>query len=250
MINKNKLSTFKKSNMLENLYREEKFKDACFICLDGNIKAHKAVLYSSNINYFKLLFSCSNTDEIKLNIKTNIFQKVIEYIYTGNIDDNLSTEECIDLYYFVDMIGYDDMLDKLHVLISYRDFKTIDKEVLIFFINFTYNNVGKFGLLLKDFVFIECPFCDIFQIVEKNGAIIYDKHDNCQPIEMYSCEHCINSYCQKHIIEKECENKIVWVEEHSCNYEGTVFPIGKWLCQSHIGRGDFAYCEECTRAGH
>ncbi len=141
------------------------------------------------------------------------------------------------------------MLDKLHILISYCDFKSIDKEILIYFINLMYNNIGKFKLLLKDFVLIECPFCDIFQIVEKNGTIIYDKHDNYNPIEMYKCQHCVNSYCQKHII-KESENKIVWVEEHRCNYEGTIFPIEKWLCQSHIGRGEFAYCEECTRAGH
>ncbi len=91
------------SNMLERLYTEEKFKDVCFICLDGNVKAHKAILYSSNIDYFKLLFSCSNTDEIKINVKVDILQKVIEYIYTSNIDE-LSTEDCIDLYYFVDMM--------------------------------------------------------------------------------------------------------------------------------------------------
>lgn len=83
--------------------RNMPFKDFTFICTNGEVKAHRCVLWDRCEMFKTKSWNISNIAEMKVNFSTAVVNIIIDYIYGGSL--NIHDPIDFDKYKFLDMIN-------------------------------------------------------------------------------------------------------------------------------------------------
>ena len=83
------------ASSLNELCKEKELCDIIITMGDRSFPAHRAILAASN-RYFKVMFTSgfkeSSADEVQVDGDPEVFECLLEYIYSGNLD--LTADEC------------------------------------------------------------------------------------------------------------------------------------------------------------
>lgn len=94
---------FTSTPQFSSVNRDMLFKDFTFICTDGEVKAHRCILWNRCEMFKTKVWNISDVIEIEVDFKTDIVNKVIDYIYGKSL--NLYDPIDFDSYKFLDMIN-------------------------------------------------------------------------------------------------------------------------------------------------
>ncbi|CAA9998639.1 unnamed protein product [Nesidiocoris tenuis] len=122
------------SRDLWKLYKDGELADRCFIVGGVRMMAHSAILAARSPQVFKL-FTDGSTEAVVYDIRPEVFENVLQAIYTETIVSNLN-EYAEELLLAANMFGLEKLKDKVEkVLISQIDVSNVARLLVLAFDN-------------------------------------------------------------------------------------------------------------------
>lgn len=202
----------------KNLLDSEKYTDCCFIVANSRINCHKLILSTASSVFEAMLYGPLKEEKpIEVaDISGEIFYKLVEYIYTGEV--NMETEPIesfIELYYSAEKylledlseiclkeikakLRFENVLPALDLSI-FMNLKNLEKLCQTFFIEYCLTNFQFMAYLKSNYYHVskDCM-----------GSVIEAANENYKILFWYILEWCKNEYDNINLTPEECKHVI------------------------------------------
>lgn len=199
----------------KNLLDSEKHTDCSFIAGNSTINCHKLILSTSSSVFEAMLYGPLKEEKpIEIaDISGETFYKLVEYIYTGQINmENEPIENFIELYYSADKylledlseiclheiktkLRFENVLPALDLSI-FMNLKGLEEVCLSFFIDYCLTNFQFMAYIKSNYYHVakDC-MARIIEAAEENFKILF----------WFILEWCKNEYDNVNLTTEECK---------------------------------------------